>query len=45
LQGVELGDQGIEGSFDLENEISEKVTTGYFVGVLHSVVTLFSVRV
>lgn len=31
-QNIEVGEQGIENSFDLESEISETVTTGYFVG-------------
>jgi coatomer subunit beta' len=31
-QGVETTEQGIEGSFELENEIAEKVKAGYFVG-------------
>ena len=31
-QGVEISDQGIEDGFELEQEISEKVQTGRFVG-------------
>jgi hypothetical protein len=31
-QGLEISEQGIENSFDLEQEVSERVRTGYFVG-------------
>jgi len=31
-QNIEIGEQGIDNSFELEQEISEKVKCGYFVG-------------
>lgn len=31
-QGIEVGEQGIENSFELEQEVAEKVRNGYFTG-------------
>ena len=31
-QGVEVGDQGIDGSFELVKQIHDKVVTAHFVG-------------